>query len=45
MEAIKIILGFIFLVAVLGFILGAYILSIIKINQEEDLSKPNNDFD
>ena len=44
MEAIKIILGFIFLVAVLGFILGAYI-AIIKINQEEDLSKPNNDFD
>ena len=44
MEAIKIILGFIFLVAVLGFILGAYIV-IIEINKEEDLSKPNNDFD
>ena len=44
MEAIKIILGFIFLVAVLGFILGAYI-AIIEISQEEDLSKPNNDFD
>ncbi len=44
MEAIKIILGSIFLVAVLGFILGAYI-AIIEINQEEDLSKPNNDFD
>lgn len=43
MEAIKTILAFLFLVAVFGCLVGAYVA--IKLNQKEDLSKPNNDYD